>query len=75
MEERRDKLKKSQHCPPQLLLWRHRVDPGGPVVIIFVTGSEVRGFKPGRDRWIFSERTNPEYDYLPKGSKALGPVS
>ena len=25
------------------------VDPGGPVVIIFATGSEVRRFKPGRN--------------------------
>ena len=26
---------------------------GDPVVIIIATGSEVRGFKPGRGRWIF----------------------
>ena len=30
------------------------VDPGGPVVIILATGSEVCGFKPGQGRWIFS---------------------
>ena len=30
-----------------------RVDPGGPVVIILASGSEVRGFDPGRGRWIF----------------------
>ena len=29
------------------------VDPGGPVVIIFASGSEIRGFDPGRHRWIF----------------------
>ena len=51
------------------------VDPGGPVVIILATGSEVRGFKPGRSRWIFSELKSPEYDFLRKGSKAVGPVS
>ena len=51
------------------------VDPGGPVVMMLTTGSEVRGFKPGRGRWIFSERKNPEYDFLWKGSKAVGPVS
>ena len=51
-----------------------RVDPGDPVVIILATGSEVRDFKPGRGRWIFSERKNPEYDFLRKGSKAMGPV-
>ena len=30
-----------------------QVDPGGSVVITLTSGSEVRGFKPGRDRWIF----------------------
>ena len=49
------------------------IDPGGTVVIIFATGSEVRGFKPGRGRWFFSERKNPEF--LRKGSKAVGPAS
>ena len=28
------------------------VDPGGPVVIILASGSEVRRFDPGRGRWI-----------------------
>ena len=51
------------------------VDAGGPVVIIFASGSEVRGFDSGWGRWIFSERKNPEYDFLRKGSKAVGPVS
>ena len=51
------------------------VDPGGPVVIILSSGSEVRGFDPGRSRWIYSERKNPEYDFLRKGSKAVGLVS
>ena len=50
------------------------VDPVGPAVIL-ATGSEVRGFKPGRSRWIFSERKNPEYGFLRKGSRAVGPVS
>ena len=50
------------------------VDPGSPVVVILATGSEVRGFKLGRDRWIFSARKNPEYDFLRKGNKAVGPV-
>ena len=31
----------------------HFVDPGGSVVIILSSGSEVRGFDPGRGRWIF----------------------
>ena len=49
--------------------------PGGPVVIILTTGSKVRGFKPSQGRWMFSEHKNPEYDFLWKGSKAMGPVS
>ena len=51
------------------------VDPAGPVVIILATGSEVHWFKPVRGRWIFLEHKNPEYDFLRKGSKAVGPVS
>ena len=51
------------------------VDPDSPVIIILATGSEVRGFKPVRGRWIFLERKNPEYDFLRKGSKAVGPYS
>ena len=50
------------------------VDPGGPVVIILAPGSEVRRFKPGRGRWIFSERKNPVSDFLQKGSKVVGPM-
>ena len=51
------------------------VDPAGLGVIILASGSEVRGFDPGRGPWIFSERKNPGYDLLRKGSKAVGPVS
>ena len=47
------------------------VNPSGPMVIILVTGSEVCRFKPGWGQWIFSERINPEYDFLQKGSKDL----
>ena len=50
------------------------VDPGGLGVIILATGSKVRGFDTGRGQWIFSEHKNPEYDFLRKGSKAVGPV-
>ena len=52
-----------------------RVDPGGPVLIILASGTDVRGFDPDQGQWIFSERKNPEYDFLRKGSKAVGPVS
>ena len=40
-----------------------------------VTLSTVRGFDPGRGRWIKSIRKNPAYDFLRKGSKTVGPVS
>ena len=43
--------------------------------LLNATGSEVRGFKPGRGRWIFSERKNPEYEFIRKGSKSVGLVS
>ena len=45
------------------------------MVIILASGCEVGGFIPGRGRWIFSERKNPEYDFLRKGSKAVGVVN
>ena len=45
------------------------VGSSGLVVIILASGSEVRGFDPGRGQWIFSERKSPEYDFLRKGSK------
>ena len=51
------------------------MDLGGPVVIMLASGSEVRGFDPGGvDGFFFSERKNPEYDFLRKGSNAVGPV-
>ena len=36
-----------------LILIHEFVDPGGPMVIILATGSEVRRFRPSRGRWIF----------------------
>ena len=43
------------------------------MVIIFPTGSEVRGFKPGRGRWFFSERKNPVYNFLRREVKPWVP--
>ena len=51
------------------------VDPSDSVVITLTTASEVRGFKSGQSRLIFSEHKNPEYDFLCKGNKAVDPVS
>ena len=49
------------------------VDPDGPMVITLATGSEVRGFKAGRGRWIFSDRKNPENDFLRREVKPWVP--
>ena len=64
-------------APPYRCLTQEHLKPSPvvPVVIILASGSEVRRFKPGRGRWIFSERKNHEYDFLRKGSKAVSPVS
>ena len=63
-------------CPPlPQALTKGFVDPSCPVVIILASGSEVRGFEPGRGPWTFSERKNSEYNFLRKGSKAVSPVS
>ena len=45
------------------------------MVIILASGSEVRGSIPAGVDGFFSESKNPEYDFLRKGSKAVGPVS
>ena len=58
-----------------LIFFFLRVDPDGPVVIIFATGSEVLRVQTWPGSMDFSERKNPEYDFLRKGSKAVGPVS
>ena len=51
------------------------VDPGGLGVIVLASGFEIPGFDPGWGRWIFLQCKNPEYDFLRKGSNAVGPVS
>jgi hypothetical protein len=38
---------------PTILTEDFRVALGGLVVIVLSTGPKVRGFKPGRGRWIF----------------------
>ena len=50
------------------------VDPGGPVVIL-TSGSEGLQVQSQPGLMDFSERKHPEYDFLRKGSKAVGPVS
>ena len=53
------------------------VDPGGPVVIILATGSEVRGFKsPARvDGFFQSVKILSMNSFGREGGKAVGPVS
>jgi hypothetical protein len=36
----------------------HPVALGG-LVVVLATGPKVRGFKPGRGRWIFKDDKNP----------------
>ena len=51
------------------------VDPGGPIsgyhTRLWIRGLRVRS-RPGS--MDFSERKYPEYDFLRKGSKVMGPV-
>ena len=43
---------------------------------VLAFGTQVRGFKPGRSRQIFQgEKKNPQHASLPKGSKAVCPMS
>jgi hypothetical protein len=49
---------------------------GGLGVSMLTSGTQDRGFKPGRSRRIFFfGRKNPQHAFLRKGSKAVGPVS
>jgi hypothetical protein len=48
---------------------------GGVIVIVLAIGPKVRGFKPGRARWIFKGGKSPQHTFLRKGSEAVGPMS
>ena len=45
------------------------------MAIILATGSKVRGFKLRGVDGLFQSVKNPEYDFLWKGSKDMGPMS
>jgi hypothetical protein len=45
------------------------------VVIVLAIGPKVRGFKDGRERWIFKGDTNSQKTFLRMRSKAVGPIS
>ena len=51
------------------------IDPGGPVIIILATGSQGSRVQTRPGLMHFSERKNTEYDFLRKGSKAMGSMS
>jgi hypothetical protein len=38
-------------------------------------GPKVRGFKPGRGRWLFNGHTIRKKYFLRRGNKAVGPTS
>jgi hypothetical protein len=48
---------------------------GGLVVSVLAIGPKVRGYKPGRGRWIFQADKNPQHTFLRMGSKAGGRMS
>ena len=44
-------------------------------VSVLAFGTQVRGFKTDRSRWIFQEGKNPQHAFLRTGSKAVCPMS
>ena len=42
---------------------------------VLAFGTQVRGFKPGRNRRIFKGERNPQHAFLRRGCKAVGPMS
>jgi hypothetical protein len=42
---------------------------------VLATGPKIRGFKPGRRRWILRTIKHPYHDFLWRGSKDVGPMS
>ena len=53
----------------------HIVDPGGLELSYPPLDQRLSGSIPARVDGFFSERKNPRYDFLRKGSKAVGPAS
>jgi hypothetical protein len=42
---------------------------------VLASSTQVRGFKPGLSPRIFQGEKNPQHAFLPRGSKAGGPMS
>ena len=53
----------------------HATEPSGLVVSMLASGTRVRGFKPGRSRWIFRASENPPHAFLRRGSERICPMS
>jgi hypothetical protein len=47
---------------------------GGLVVIVLSLGLKVRGFRPGRGRWIFKGDKYLQHDFLWRESKVVSPL-
>jgi hypothetical protein len=45
------------------------------VIIVLFIVPKVRGFKPGRGRWIFNGDNISKHDLLRRGTKAVGDMS
>jgi hypothetical protein len=49
---------------------------GGLGAGMLASGTQLRGFKPGRSRQIFQgKKKNPQHAFLWRGSKAISPTS
>jgi hypothetical protein len=47
---------------------------GGAVFSVLAIGPKVRGFKPGRGRWIFEDDRSPQHALFKRRTKAVGPM-
>jgi hypothetical protein len=45
---------------------------GGVIVIALAIGPKVHRFKPGHEQRVFKGDKNPLYDFIRRGSKAIG---
>ena len=48
---------------------------GGLSVSMLASGTRFRWFKPGRSRRVFRAKKHPQYAFLWRGTKAVGPMS
>jgi hypothetical protein len=58
----------------EVLVMREHSGFGGTRGML-ASGTQDCGFAPGRSRWDFFRRKNPQHAFLQKGSKAICPMS